>query len=411
MTDIYPSTPTQLASFFEEPSGFSTRAVHAGDERPKHAHALVEPIFQTSTYTFENMAEVTRYQQDRALGLEHTRCEYGRYGNPTIQACEAQLAALEGAEDAVQVASGMAAITSTLFNLLSAGSHMVLTGDCYHRTRQFCEKFLPRFGVSYTVVPCGDYAALEDAIRPETRVLLSETPTNPFLRVLDVERFAQIARRHSLVSVVDATFATPANLRPLEWGVDLVVHSASKYLAGHHDLLAGFVAGSKELTQPIRAGVGVLGGISDPNTAFLLSRGMKTLAMRVSQHNRNGQAAAEFLESHPAVERVWYPGLESHPEHALAVRQMSGFGGVVSFALRGDRARVYRFIDSLRLASISSSLGGPETLITHPASMAYASAAPEERTRLGITDGLVRMAFGFEDTKDLLADLNQALEC
>ena len=388
--------------------GPSTRSVHAGEQRHKPGDSLIEPLFQTSTYTFENMAEVISLQESHVFGLAD-RFEYGRYGNPTVAASEARLAALEKADGAIQVASGMAALTYTFLHLLPSGSHIVLTDDSYRRTRQFCETHLKRLGVACTVVPLGDYAALEAAIRPETKVLFSETPSNPYLRILDLERFAEIGRRRKLVTVVDATLATPINLRPLEWGIDLITHSATKYLGGHNDLLAGFVAGREELIVPLRETIGILGGISDPNTAFLLLRGMKTLALRVQQQNRSAQLAAEFLSQHPAVEQVWYPGLENHPGHEIAARQMSGYGGLLSVAIRGDRQATFDFIDALRLFYLSPSLGGTESLVLHPGIFAYYECTPEERAAAGMHDNLVRLAVGVEDASDLIADLDQAL--
>ena len=303
----------------------------------------------------------------------------------------------------------MAAITYTLLHLLPAGSHVIMTDDSYRRTRQFCEDYLKKINVTCTVVPFGDYDNLEAAIRPETRVLFSETPTNPYLRILDVARFADIGRHHHVITLIDATFSTPINLRPLDLGIDLVVHSATKYLGGHHDLLAGFIAGRNELINPIRDAVGILGGISDPNTAYLLIRGMKTLGLRVEQQNRTAQRVAEFLENHPLIEKVWYPGLKSHPEHELGLRQMKGFGGVVSFTIRGDQEETYRFIDSLKIPYISPSLGGTESLVIHLATQAYYDLKLEERLRLNIPDNLVRLAIGIEDAEDLIADLDQAL--
>lgn len=389
--------------------GASTQSVHAGAVWPKPHHSLVEPIFQTSTYTFDSMADVVEYQEVHVHGHVADRFEYGRYGNPTVAAAEAHLAALEGADAAVQVASGMAALAYTFLRFLPSGSHVVMTDDSYRRTRQLCEEHLKPFNVTCTVVQHGDYAALEAAVRPETRVLFSEIPTNPFLRVLDLERFAAIGRRHGVLTVVDATFATPVNVTPLAWGIDLVIHSATKYLGGHNDLLAGFVAGRAGLIDVLREYVGIMGGISDPNTAFLLLRGMKTLALRVAQQNRNGQAVAEFLAAHPALEQVWYPGLDSHPDHTIATRQLKGCGGVVSFAVRGDRAATFRFLDALQQVRISPSLGGVESLALHPAAMAYPDCMPAVRQQLGVTDNLVRLALGIEDADNLIADLDQAL--
>ena len=394
-----------------DPQQEATQAVHAGARRRKPHHSLVEPIVQTATYTFENSDDVREFQTAHLTGLAGDRIEYGRYGNPTVQAAEAHIAALESGAGAIQYASGMAAMNSVLLALLPTGSHLVMTDDCYRRTRQFCLEYLQRLGIRTSVVPMGDYDALEAAIGPDTRILVSETPTNPYLRVLDVERFAAVARRAGVLSLVDATFATPVNLRPLEYGIDLVVHSATKYLAGHHDLLAGFTVGSSaELIAQLRDAAGVLGGIPDPQNAYLLLRGMKTLSLRVQHQNRSGQQVAEFLETHPAVEQVWYPGLESHPDHVVAARQMKGFGGVVSFSVRGDLDTTARFIDRLQIPYISPSLGGTESLVIQPALMSYYDHTPQQRAALGIRDNLVRFALGIEDPADLIADLAQALD-
>lgn len=388
----------------------STRSVHAGETRPRSGHALIDPIFQTSTYTFDNMADVVAYQEAHNKGHVDDRFEYGRYGNPTIAASEARLAALENAETAIQVASGMAAITFSFLSLLPGGSHIVMTDDSYRRTRQFVEQNLKKFNVECSVVPLGDFAALEAAMRQETRLLFSETPSNPYLRVLDVERFAEIGRRRGVLTMIDATFSTPINLRPLDWGIDIITHSATKYLGGHNDLLAGFIAGSEKTLAPIRDTIGLLGGISDPNTAYLLLRGMKTLSLRVQQQNASGQALAEFLTAHPAVEQVWYPGLKTHPGHEIAARQMKGYGGVLSFTVKGGRAETFRFIDALQIAHISPSLGGTETLLLHPAAMAYSDLTAEQCLQVGIPQNLVRLALGIEDAADLIGDVGQALK-
>ncbi len=302
--EIVQTTPTSPVH-----KGFSTRSVHAGARRPYPSHAISPPIFQTAAYTFNDTADLCAFMEARMWGQAEGRTEYGRYGNPTVAEVESRLAALDGGGAAILYASGMAALTSVLLAMLPAGAHLVLTDDCYRRTRQFCQQFLGRLGIDCTVVPLGDYAALEAAIRPETRLIVSETPTNPYLRVLDLEQLVAIARRHKVKTLVDATFATPLNLRPLEWGVDLVVHSATKYLAGHNDLLAGVASGEAGLIAALRESLGVLGGIADPHNAALVLRGLKTLGLRVDRQNQNGAAVAEFLEGHSSVAQVWYPGL------------------------------------------------------------------------------------------------------
>jgi cystathionine gamma-synthase len=400
------TSQSSLGPFCQGPS---TQSVHAG--RPANPyHAISEPLVQAATYTFENTEDLRSFMEYRLWGPVEGRNDYGRYGNPSIRAVESRLAALEGAEDAVLFASGMAAITTALLTLLSSGDHVVMTADCYRRTRLFCQSYLKRLGISCSTVAMGDYQALESAIRPETRLFVSESPTNPYLRVLDLERFAEIARRYGVKSIVDSTFATPLNVRPLEWGVDLVVHSATKYLAGHNDLMAGILAGSSELIAQLRLALGTLGAVTDPHNAFLLDRGLKTLGIRLERQNVSGQAISQFLEANPAIEKVWYPGLPSHPDHQVAVSQMRGFGGVISFTVRGDLESTSRFIDALQIPKIATSLGGTESLISQPAIMSYFDMEPEERQSLGILDNLVRLAVGIEDTGDLIADLEQALK-
>jgi cystathionine gamma-synthase len=385
--------------------GPSTLAVHAGEPRQKPGHALATPIIQTATFTFAN----TRELKDHFDGKSE-RVEYGRYGNPTQRIAETKLAALEGAGDCLLFASGMAAMTTTLFAMLSRGTHVVVTDDSYRRTRQFLNQTLHRYGIEVSTVPAGDYDALEDAIRPTTRVLVSESPTNPYNRVLDLERFAEIGRRHRVKTVIDGTFATPYNQRPLEWGVDVVVHSATKYLGGHNDLMAGAVLGSRDIVDAVRALQGVTGSVVSPFVAFLLVRGLKTFALRMERHNATGQAMAEFLAAHPRVERVHYAGLTSHPEHDVAKRQMRGFGGVVSFEVRGDLDAASRVVDSCRIPYLAVSLGGVESLIEQPAIMSFYELTTEERLAVGIKDNLIRYSVGIEDAVDLIADLAQALD-
>lgn len=390
-------------------TGPSTQAVHAGRSRQQPKDALTTPIYQTATYTFADTADVVSYMQAKSMGMSNGRSEYSRYGNPTVKAVEARLAALEGAEDALLYSSGMAAITSVLLSILSTGSHIVLTDDCYRRTRDFSLTFLKRLGIESSLVPMGDYAALEAAIRPETRLIVTESPTNPYLRVIDLERLVSIAKTHRVKTLVDTTFATPVNVRPIEYGVDLVVHSGTKYLGGHNDLLAGSVAGSADLISALRQNQGMIGDVLDPHTAWLLERGLKTLGLRVTYQNQSAYEIACYLSDHSAVRRVWYPGLDTHPDHAIAARQLKGFGGVVSFEIEGTLEDAGRFIDALQYPSISPSLGGVESLVNQPAVMTYYDLSSEERARISISDTLIRFAVGIEDTHDLLSDLAQAL--
>lgn len=387
-----------------------TQAVHAGEEKQKPYHSLTIPIVQTSTYVFEDTAALVEHMQRKIDEKPPLRDEYGRYGNPTQRTVERKLAELDGGEAALVCASGMCAITSVLLTMLSAGDHLILTDDCYRRTREFCLTFLKRFGIQATIVPMGDYESLEAAIGEDTRMILSETPTNPYLRILDLERVVKIARRHDVRVFVDSTFATPYNLKPLAFGVDLVTHSATKYLAGHNDLLGGVIVGPADTVAKLRDAQGMLGGVIDPHNAYLLLRGIKTLAVRVAKQNENGLKVAQFLESHPKVRKVYYPGLASHPDHELASGQMRGFGGVVSFEVDGDLERTGAFIDALHIPYVGPSLGGVESIIEQPALMSHFTLDQEERLEIGIKDELVRYAMGIEDAADLIADLEQALE-
>jgi cystathionine gamma-synthase len=385
--------------------GWGTLAVRGGEPLKKAYDAVTTPIVASATYAFANTAELRRYFEG---DLE--REEYGRYGNPTVRAAEHKLAALEGAGDAALFGSGMAAITTALLALLKSGEHLVLTSDGYRRTRQFVIQILGKLGVEHTIVEPNDEAGLMAALRPgKTRVLLAESPTNPYLRVADLALFARAkAACPGTNLLIDATFATPVNQRPLEAGVDLVIHSCTKYLGGHNDLLAGALCGRAPLVAAIKELRDVLGGVLDPQSAFLLVRGLKTLPLRVGRQNQTALAVARWLESQPHVRRVFYPGLESHPDFALAARQMRGFGGVVSFRLRGDLDAGSRLVDACRLATLAPSLGATETLIEQPALMSYFDKTTEEREALGIFDDLVRLSVGLEDEQDIIADLAQA---
>lgn len=389
----------------KQESAFPTRAVHGGEPRVHPYDALTHPIAQTATYTFANTAELVAYMEGRI-----EREEYGRYGNPSVRAVEAKLAELEGVEDAVAFSSGMAAITTAILALVKEGSHVVLFADCYRRTRQFVTTFLSRFGVTHSLVPPGDLDALENAITDKTRLVISEMPTNPYQTCLDLDRLSAICKRARAKSLIDSTFATPINLRPAEHGIDLVVHSATKYLAGHNDVLAGVVAGSHALVGLVRDLRHVFGAVLDPHAAYLVARGMKTLGIRVAQQNKSAQALAELVERHPKVRQVWYPGLSSHPHHEIARKLMSGFGGVVTFELDADLETTGRFVDSLQIPRIGPSLGGVESLVEQPALMSYFELSTEEREAVGIKNSLVRYAVGIEDTDDLLADMQRALD-
>ena len=384
--------------------GFATRAVHAGEDREHYADAITTPIVQSSTYAFRDSKVIAAYGRG-----EIERFEYGRYGNPTETVAQQRLAALEGAEDCVLFASGMNAITTTILALVSSHDHIVITDDAYKRTLEFCSSYLQRFGVDCTIVPFGDYEALDEAVTERTRFIFSESPTNPYLNIFDLKRLHEIARKHGVLTLIDSTFATPLNQRPLEWGVDLVIHSCTKYLAGHNDILAGAVLGRTELVDKVRDLHHAFGGVIDAHCCYLLVRGLKTFPLRVTKHNETAMQVARFLEDHPGVERVYYPGLESHRHHDIAKAQMSGYGGVVTFETKGTLATAKRMLDNLKLCFIGPSLGGVETLITLPAIVTYYDKTRKQRYELGITDTLIRLAVGVEDVEDIIADLDQAL--
>ena len=390
--------------------GASTKSVHGGAPRKKGFHSLTTPIVQSATYTFENTAKLIEFLDAKVYGGELDREEYGRYGNPSVWSVENRIAELEGAEDAAVYPSGMSAVTSLFLTVLRPDTHIIMTDDCYRRTRQFCETTLKKFGVATTVVPMGDYEALEAAIVPrKTRFIFTETPTNPYLRVADLNRLVELGKQYRAMTLIDTTFATPVNLRPLEFGVDFVLHSATKYFGGHNDVLAGVIAGSRARIKALKDARGVLGNVIDPHQAFLIERGLKTLAVRVRHQNETASEVAQFLEDHPKIERVFYPGLASHPDHDLAKAQMSGFGGVVSFQVAGGLDDTSGFIDRLRIPYIAPSLGGTESLIEQPAYVSYYDLSADERRAIGIEDNLVRLALGIEDTEDIIADLDQAL--
>ncbi|MCE2728045.1 MAG: aminotransferase class I/II-fold pyridoxal phosphate-dependent enzyme [Planctomycetaceae bacterium] len=387
--------------------GPSTVAVHAGEARDKPGHSITDPIFASSTYTFRDTQSIIDF-----IEQDQPREEYGRYGNPGERVVERKLAALEGGEMAVLFASGMGALVGLLMAHLNAGEEIVFFDECYHRSREFCRKHLTRFGVGFREVKSCDYAAMEAAITPRTKFVVSESPTNPHLSVVDIARFAEIGRRKGVLvlTLIDATLCTPYNLRPLDAGVDFVLHSATKYLGGHNDLLAGAVIGSREKLEPVRKLRGIMGGVNSPHNAYLLERGLKTLALRMERHNANGLAVARFLENHPRIERVFYPGLESHPYHAVAARSMRGYGGLVTFLVKdADWRATADVVDAVRIPRIGPSLGGVESLIEQPLVMSYWNYSPAERAAFRIPDNMIRLACGIEDSADLIADLAQAL--
>ncbi|QDT68352.1 Cystathionine gamma-synthase [Planctomycetes bacterium MalM25] len=408
MATELPTTPESFDDVISDlpPRPASTLAVHAGEARQKPGDAITDPIFCASTYTFPDTQSIIDFIEEGQL-----REEYGRYGNPGEKVAEAKLAALDGAESAVLFASGMAALVGVLMAKLESGDNVVFTDECYHRSRQFCKEYMSRFGVETITVKTGDYDAIRDAITPRTKLLISESPTNPHQSCIDLDKFVAIAREKNVETLIDATLATPYNLRPIDAGVDYVLHSCTKYLGGHNDLLAGSIAGSEEKLAPVRDLRGVMGSINQPHSIYLLLRGLKTFELRMQRHNENGLAVARFLDAHQRVEKVYYPGLYSHRDHPQAKKYMQGHGGLVTFLVKdADWRQTADVVDRTKICRIAPSLGGVETLIEQPLVMSYYQRTPEERKAFGIPDNMIRLACGIEDSEDLIADLKQALE-
>lgn len=383
--------------------GFQTRAIHGGTVRdPLKSVSL--PIFQTSTFRYDSVAEGAALGKDRGEGWYYTR-----WGNPTTRLFEERMALLEGAEDGLATASGMGAIAMAVLSVVEPGAHVVSPRAVYQAAFQLFNEVLPGRGVEVSFIDSMDIAAYEQAVRSTTRLLYIETPNNPLIQVTDIAAVVALARRIGATVIADNTFASPYNTAPCTLGVDLVAHSATKYLGGHADASAGVIVGRKDLVQRARHNLRIFGPVLDPFAAWLLLRGLKTLGLRVERHNQNAQRLAEFLAGHPQVERVNYPGLTTHPGHAIAARQMRGFGGMLSFEVRGGFASGVRCVESLRTCLMAVSLGGTETLVTHPASTTSVDIPKEHRERAGITDGLIRVSVGLEDVEDLIADFDQAL--
>jgi len=386
----------------------ATLAVHGLGREPKANFSVTTPIVQTSNFYFDSTADVLEFMKAKSEGRVLREHEYGRYGNPTQQECERKLAAIEGAERALLFSTGMSAVVMTLLACTRQDVHIIFTKDCYRQTRDFATNFLAGFGMQVSIVdPTAEEIA--KAIRPNTTIIFTESPTNPYLRVLDVPAVVKVARQHKVKTIIDATLATPYNIQPLALGVDIVIHSATKYLGGHNDLLAGVVLGNKKMLDDLYKMQRMIGATPGPFTCFLLERGLKTFALRMEQHNRAGLAVARMLESHPKIEKVWYPGLESHPDHKIASKQMRGFGSVITFLVKGGEKETLKFIDSLELFLITPSLGGSESLVTQMATMSFFDYPETYRRSIGMVDNLVRIALGLEDTDDLIAVLQQAL--
>jgi cystathionine gamma-lyase len=375
---------------------FSTKAIHAAQEADPTTGAIMTPIYQTATYV------------QAGLG-EHKGYEYARTGNPTRTALEGCIAALEEGRYGLAFASGMAA-ESAVLSLLSAGDHIVSCDDLYGGSYRIFERVMRRYNVEASYVTAGDVAAYEQAIRPNTKMIWLETPTNPLLRLVDIQAVATVAYRHNVLLVVDNTFASPYFQQPITLGADIVIHSTTKYINGHSDVIGGVVVmNNEEVYQAIKFYQNAAGGVPGPFDAWLTLRGIKTLAVRMRQHAENAQGVARFLAEHPRVEKVYYPGLPIHPDHELAKRQMHGFGGMVSFQFKGIYADVDKVVRRFKVFSLAESLGGVESLCCHPASMTHGSIPREIREARGLTDTLLRLSVGIEDLEDLLADLAQAL--
>ena len=375
---------------------FATKAIHAGQEPDPTTGSIMTPIYQTSTYAQEGMGG-------------HKGYEYARTGNPTRSALEDCIAALENGKHGLAFASGLAAEHAVL-SLLNAGDHMIACDDLYGGTYRIFERIMARYQVQSSYVTANKVADYEQAIRPNTRLIWLETPTNPLLSLVDIRAVAEIAHRHKLLLVVDNTFSSPYFQRPLDLGADIVLHSTTKYINGHSDVIGGAVViNDQELYEAIRFFQNAAGGVPGPQDAWLTLRGIKTLAVRMRQHEENAHLVARFLSEHPRVEKVYYPGLASHPDHELAKRQMSGFGGMVSFQFKGTLADVDKVVRRFRIFTFAESLGGVESLVCHPASMTHGSIPREIREARGLNDTLLRLSVGIEDGEDLLTDLEHAL--
>lgn len=377
-----------------------TEAVRGGTNLDKKNGPLATPIYQTSTF------EVT--DNDQQVRATDTDMFYTRYGNPTHTVVESAIAKLEGADAALLFASGMGAITTSILALLKSGDHVVAQRDIYGGASKFFTQWLPKLGIETTLVDTVEYQQHEQAIRPNTKILYLESPTNPTLRIVDLHKASALAQRHGLISMIDSTFATPINQRPVEFGIDLVIHSGTKYFGGHSDLISGVVAGRQELIDRIRQTRTTLGGVMDPHAAWLLLRGIKTLAVRVQRQNESALRIAQFLAEHSKVRRVHYPFLDGHPQRAVAMEQMSGGGGMLSFEVEGTGDDAKRMTEALRLFTLAPSLGGVDSLVSIPVLTSHAMISPDQRQKMGVTEQLIRLSVGIENADDLIADLEQA---
>jgi cystathionine beta-lyase/cystathionine gamma-synthase len=379
-----------------------TAAVHGASNLEKKNGPVAPPIYQTSTFEVADNDEQQR--------VTTTDRYYTRWGNPTITMAEETIAAIEGVDAARVFASGMGAITTTIMALLKAGDHIVAQRDIYGGVMKFLSQWLPKLGIETTFVDTDDYDRHAQAIRPNTKLFYVESPTNPTLRVVDMKKIAALAKQRGLISMADSTFGTPINQRPAEYGIDLVIHSGTKYLSGHADLTCGVVAGRQDLIQQIHETRTTLGNCMDPHAAWLLIRGLKTLAVRVERQNENALRVAEFLEQHAKVQCVHYPLLKSHPQYAIARQQMSGGSGMVTFEVEGTGEDARRVSEAMSLFRLATSLGGVESLVSIPVLTSHAMISAEQREKMGVTEQMVRLSVGIENADDLIADLEHALE-
>jgi len=388
----------------EKTRGFSTSIIHTGEGEIGHPVPLTTPIYETTTFIFESAAEVLAFNEGRSA-----KYLYSRYGNPTVVSAERKIAALDRAEAALVFSSGMAATATIVMGHVSAGDEVICGSAIYGGTLHLLNDFLVRFGITTRFVGLEEIGHPETVFGPRTRLLWFESPINPTLRCVDIGRIAEACRAHGVISVMDNTFASPINQQPLARGVDLSMQSATKYLNGHSDVTAGAVSGTTAMVAPIEKARRLLGTILDPQPAYALARGMKTVTLRVARHNENAMAVARFLEQDRRVSAVYYPGLPSHPDHAVAAAQMTGFGGMVCFDLAGDFERACRFYDGIELFKRAASLGGVESLVSLPVLTSQWGHTDEQLAQAGITRGMVRLSVGLEDAADLIADLDQAL--
>jgi cystathionine beta-lyase/cystathionine gamma-synthase len=389
----------------KEKLDFSTLTVSAGEEEKLPLlGAVAKPIFQTSTFAFKNIAEMKKY-----LAGDKSKYFYTRYANPTLAAVEEKMAKLEGGEKGLVLSSGMAAISTAIFALVNSGDEIISTYPLYGGTNNLFAKLLPGLNIKVHFVFAEQIEKAEKLVNSKIKILYCETPTNPNLKLVDLKKAHLIAKKHKLTLVVDSTFATPYNLKPISYGTDLVVHSATKYLGGHSDLVAGVLVGKEKIIDQTVQVMKILGGCLDPLGGFLLLRGLKTLAIRVPKQNENGRKVAEFMSKHPKVKRVFYPGLKTHPQYNLAKSQMKGFGGMVCFELKGGEKDAIKLVDNLKVFLNAVSLGGVESLASLPIYSSHYGQSPEELKRNDVTSGMVRLSCGIEDANDLVEDLKQAL--